>query len=225
VPTPSNRTWVDGLDNLGENLVRLSTALKGLEETPAAMASDATFAEATGSLAEAFALAFRQAHPVLVSTEDSFVLLTAESAPQTWAADVGEESPHQAGALVHEAILCSQEIVSLLVRIAQAGRLNAGLTRRLLQPALPKLADSASVIGWELKGICHEFQAEVKLLRTPPVTLKDLGAGARALARDMADAAGRLRTLRKDWFRTDHRLTAATGAAVDASIMGPVQPK
>lgn len=215
---------MDGLDNLGENLIRLATSLKTLEESPVTTTSDFAFAEATGKLAEAYDRAFRQTHPVLVSSEDVFIELVADTESQSWVPGLSEERPHQAGSLVHEAILSSQEIVSLLARIAQAGRIHASMTRRLLEPSLPPFTESASVIGWELKGICHEYRAEVKLLGHAPASLKDLGAGARALATDMVDAASRLRSARREWFRIDHRLAAATGAAGGVSTSDALPP-
>ncbi len=210
--TPKTRTWVDGLENLGENLVRMAISLKGLEEAAPAASSDITFEGAVTKLAEAFGLAFRQAHPVLVSGENAFVQLVAEGELKSLASDLREKHPHRAGTLVHEAILCSQEMVSLMARIAQAGRANAPRTREVLQPSLPKFADSASVIGWELKSICHEFRAEVKLLGRAPTSFRDFGAGTGALVGDMMEIARKLRSARKDWFRMDHQLRAAMDA-------------
>lgn len=213
---------MDGLENLGENLVRLATSLKTMEATLPAHPSDFGFGEAMAKLAEAFGTAFRQAHPVLLSSEEAFVELVAGSEPQDWTNDVGEEHLREAGALVHEGILCSQEIVLLLARIASAGRVNAPMTRQVLQPSLSGFAESTSVIGWELKGISHEFQAEVKLLGRAPRNLKDLGTGSRALAADMANAAGRLRLARREWFRIDHRLASATGAGAAGASREPL---
>lgn len=202
--------------------MRLATSLKTLEETPSAVSNDLAFAGVIGKLAEAFGRAFRQAHPVLVASEGAFVALVAEEGPKEGVMAPSEETSRQAGALVHEAVLCSQEIASLLGRFLRAGRINPPMARRLLEPSLPPFAESLSAIGWELKGICHEYLAEVKLLGQEPTHLRDLPTGARALTHDMADVAGKLRAARKDWFRIDHRLASATGAVAGEAPGGPV---
>lgn len=214
MPQQRTRTWVDGLENLGENLIRLATSLKTLEGAGEAASSDFGFAEAMAQLGETYGLAFGQAHPLLVSTEEAFVEMVAEDENPQWESEVSDDRSHQAAALVHEAILSSSEIVSLLARVAQAARVSASMTRQVLRPTLPAFTESASVVGWELKRICHEFQSEMKLLGHAPRSLADLGPGTRALALDMVEGANKLRVARREWFMIDHRLASATGAGV-----------
>ena len=207
-----SRTWTDGLDNLGENLIRLSTALKSVEESAGSSATDASYVAGTGQLGERFGLAFRQAHPVLVSGEKAFLDLVPSGPAASLPSPTGDENPQQAHTLVHEAILASQEIVSLLERMARAGALDAAITRKILQSSLHQFAETTASVGWELKAVCHEYLAEVSLLGGAPATIEDLGPGAAGIVNDMAGAARRLRAARREWFRTDHRLAAATAA-------------
>ncbi len=210
---PKARTWTDGLDNLGENLIRLSSALKTLETTPTTLSSDTAFASAIGQAAAGYARAFRQTRPVLVAVEKPFLGLVPSGPDDDLPEGADAEDLQQAHTLLHEGILASQEIVSLLERAQRASETAPAATRQILEPALAGLADSTGGAGWELRTVCHEYQAEVRLYGTPPTRLGDIGPGARGLLRDMAGAARRLRAARREWFRIDQRLAAATGVS------------
>ncbi len=211
MPPSKPRTWSDGLDNLGENFIRLGTALKAIESAPESTETDTAFAGAVGQLADRFGVAFRQAQPVLVASERSFLDLVPSGEAARLPLAVGEEHPEHARTLVHEGILAAREIVSLLDRVLSAGTENPAVTRQLLEGSLRSLAESSSTVGWELKAVCHEYLSEEELAGGPPATIEGLGPGSVGLIHEMASAARRVRSARREWYRVYHRLTAATG--------------
>lgn len=208
---PKTRTWIEGLDNFGENLIRLGAALKGLEESPGTVSTDEGFRSAIGRLASSFGLAFRQAHPVLAVGEATFLALVPSDATGSLPNLAGREDPQQAHTLVHEAILGSRGTVILLDRIARAAQANPAATRQVVQPSLQALAETTTGVGWELRAVCHEFRSEVDIVGKSLMTIKDLGPGLRGLVHDMASAARQLRAARRGWFIVDQRLAASTG--------------
>lgn len=211
------RTWVDGLDNLGENLIRLATSVRTIEDTPAALASDAAFAVSMGQMVSGFETAFRQAVPVLVGDEKSFLRLIPMGMASGAGSGDDSASPRQAQTLVHEGILGCQEIASLLGRVAGAAEADPAVTRQILQAALRQLSDSTAATGWDLRAVCHEYQSEVRLSGSVPMVLADLGPGAHSLMNDMARAATKMRGARREWYRLNQRLAAAIG-------LGPTLP-
>lgn len=202
---------------MGENLIRLAAALKALEETPSAAPTDAAFGAAVGQLARQFALAFRQAHPVLVASEESFLDFVRPDLPGEILPNAAGENPRQAPTLVHEGILASQELVALLERLNEAAQTNAAATRQFVQASLEKLVEMATSTGWDLKGVCHEYLSEAKLAGRPPALLDYMGPGMAGLVNDMAGAARRLRSARNAWYRTGQTLAGLIGSAAEVS--------
>lgn len=204
----TSRSWNEALDNLGENLVRLGSSLRAHEDKPGGLSSDEEIVTTLGPLAAKFAAAFRQAQPILEYTERFFLRLEP-SGPGTKPPTADTETLlRDADTLVHEAILSAREIVSFLDRLVEVSRVDAGRTRRILQPILHQFSDSVVNVGWELRTVCHEFSSEVNLTGSPPAHLEELGVGATVLTRDMVSTARQLRSSRKLWFRTEQRLAA-----------------
>lgn len=206
--TATSRSWNDALDNLGENLVRLGSSLRAYEERPGGLSSDEEIVTTVDPLAVRFSAAFRQARPILEYTERYFLRLEPSGPEGGTPPSSKEHSLRDADTLVHEAILSTQEIISLLERVVEASQVDAAKTRRILQPTLRQLSDSFVDVGWELRIVCHEFSSEVGLTASPPARLDELGAGAAVLIRDMASVARQLRSSRKLWFRIERRLSA-----------------
>jgi hypothetical protein len=212
MPPAKARPWNEGLDNFGENLIRLGAGLKSIEESPSATGSDANFAAAIAQAAGGFRLAFRQALPVLTRGERAFLQLVPISEGAELSVHPREDSPQHAHTLVHESVLACVEVLSLLERIEYASTAQPGGARQVLQGSLSALAESTTTTGWEIRTICHEYASEVKLSGADPANLEDLGPGAVGLIHDMAVAAHRLRTVRREWYRVEQRLAAAVGA-------------
>jgi hypothetical protein len=206
VPASKSRPWNDGLDNLGENLVRFGGALKTIGGSPASLATDASFATSIGQASTGFRVAFRQVLPVLARGETSFLQLVPAATATELSTHSREDSPLHAHTLLHEGVLACQEMVSLLERIDRTSNSQPGGTRRVLQGSLEELAESTTAIGWELRTICHEYVTEVKLAGIEPSDLEDLGPGSIGLIHDMAVAAHHLRGVRRAWFRIEQRL-------------------
>ena len=212
MPTTPTRSWAEGLENFGENLIRLGSAVKSLEESWGAPGADPEFDSSTAQLAIAYARAFRMAQPVLLTGEESFLALVPAELPAQFAPANPESHPPQAHTVVHEAILGAQEIVALMDRLAQAETSDPSGTRQVLRGHLGPLADSTAAVGWELKAVCHEYRNEVNLAGAPPTSLLDFGPGAIGLVADMARAANHLRRARREWYRLEQRIGAATVA-------------
>lgn len=214
--TPSTRSWLEGLENLGENLIRLGSAVKSLEESGGAPGADSGFGSSTAQLASAYARAFRMAQPVLLTGEESFLALVPAELPAPFAPAGPEVNPQQAHTVVHEAILGAQEIVALMDRLAQAETSDPAGTRQILHGHLGPLADSTTAVGWELKAVCHEYRNEVTLAGAPPKSLLELRPGAIGLVADLARAAHHLRRARREWYRLEQRIGTARGTATAA---------
>jgi hypothetical protein len=206
------RTWTKGLDNLGENLIRLGAALKSIEEAPGVKSDDTSFANALGQTATAFRVAFRQALPVLSESEPEFLREVPENPALPTPREKEEENLGRAHSLLHESILGSLEIVALLERLSQSERADPATTRQVMQGSLHQLAESTTSVGWELRSVCHEYASEARLTAVEAFTVGDLEPGAYALMHDMAGAARRMRAARRDWFRVEQHLAAATGS-------------
>jgi hypothetical protein len=212
MPPPKTRPWNEVLDNLGENLVRLGGSFKAIEDSPAAMATDASFAGSIGQAATSFQMAFRQVLPALVRSETSFLELVPTSAANELSAHPREDSPQHAHTLLHEGVLACQEVLTLLGRVDRTNSSQPGSTRQVLQGQLAGLAETTSSTGWELRTICHEYLTEVKLSGVEPSSLDDLGPGSIGLVHDMAVAAHNLRNARRFWFRVEQRLAQSSTA-------------
>ena len=210
---PRTRTWTEGLENLGENLMRLSSAVQPLRVSLESPAPDAQSGPSISQLAGAYAKAFRMAPPVLRSGEAAFLALVPAELPNLAYAAPGEVPPQQAHTLIHEAILGAQEMVSLLDRLAESEGADPTGTLTALRGLLPSLAESAAAVGWELKAVCHEFESEVKLAGGSPASLPELGPGAVGLITDLAQAARNLRVARREWYRLEQQLAAFLGSA------------
>ena len=215
VPAPPVRSWPEGLENFGENLIRLGSAVKSLEESWATPGADSEFDSSTAQLASAYARAFRMAQPVLLSGEESFLALVPAELPAPLYAPDPETNLRQAHTAVHEAILGAQEIVALMDRLTEAETSDPSGTREVLHGHLGTLSDSTTAVGWELKAVCHEYRSEVALAGAPPTSLFDFGPGAVGLVVDLARAANHLRKARREWYRLEQRLRSARGAATD----------
>ncbi len=216
MPTPPARSWPEGLENFGENLIRLGSAVKALEESWTAPGTDSEFDASTAQLASAYARAFRMAQPVLLTGEESFLALVPPEPPASLSPSDPETHLRQAHTVVHEAILGAQEIVTLMDRLAESETTDASGTRQVLHGHLGTLSESTTAVGWELKALCHEYQNEVTLAGAPPTSLLDFGPGAVGLVADMARAANHLRRARREWYRLEQRLGSARGAAAGA---------
>lgn len=217
MPPAKSRPWDEGLDNFGENLVRLGTALKAISEPPAGTASDYGFWSTVGSTSAGFLVAFRQALPVLTRGERSFLQLVPTSEAAELYSHPREDSPQHAHTLLHEGVLACHEILSLLERINQTTGASPSGLREAMQTLIAELAESANAAGWEVRNVCHEFAAEVKLAGAEPANLEDLGPGAVGLIHDMAAAAHRLRRERRQWFRIEQRLKLTTESPTGAA--------
>jgi hypothetical protein len=213
LPTAKARPWNEGLDNFGENLIRLGSGLRAIQESPSATGSDANFAAAVAQVATGFRLAFRQALPVLTRGEQAFLQLVPISEGTELSVHPREDSPQHAHTLVHEGVLACVEVLSLLGRIDSVSSTQPGSARQVLQGSLAALAESTTAAGWEIRTICHEFASEVKLSGADPANLEDLGPGAVGLIHDMAVAAHHLRAVRREWYRVEQRLAGAVAAS------------
>jgi hypothetical protein len=213
----SSRAWVDGLDNLGENLIRLGSSFRNLENTPALLEDEQGFPTAVGHLASVFVVAFRQAHPVLVAGEKSYLNLVPANLEASLPFRPGGEDPRLAHTLVHEAVLASHEVTTLLVRCTQLTAENRELPRKVLLAALHPFTESLLRVGWELREVCHEYMNEVALATGTPDLLSDIGPGFTGLVFDLAGAARRVRLARRLWYRFEARLTAAAGLRVGSN--------
>lgn len=213
MPTVKTRSWNEVLDNLGENLIRLGTSLTALAENPAAPTNDAAFAQAMEKAATGFRLAFRQARPALASGQSVFLQLTRASIEELAASHTvsSTEQVGRAHTLVHEGVLVCQEMVALLNLIEQGSQTDPERTRRAFSPSLRHLAEVTASSGWDLRSVCHEYEAEVRLAESGG-TGKDLIPASMGLLHDMASAADGLRQSRREWFRVGQRLATALGA-------------
>ncbi|MGD0250233.1 MAG: hypothetical protein ABSB97_05030 [Thermoplasmata archaeon] len=183
------------------------------------MATDASFAASIGQASTGFRLAFRQALPVLVRGEASFLRLFPTGTTTELSSHSREDSPQHAHTLVHEGVLACQEMLNLLERIDRTSDIQPGGTRRVLQGSLATLSESTASVGWELRTICHEYTSELKLSGIEPSDLEDLGPGAVGLIHEMAVAAHHLRGERRAWFRIEQRLATAAGTGSPGSDM------
>jgi hypothetical protein len=211
VPAAKPRPWNEGMDNLGENLVRLGTALKAIEGSPSTSSTDASFAASMEQVVTGYRVAFRQTLPVLVRSERSFLHLVPASLAAELSTHPREDSPQHAHTFLHEGILACQEIASLLDRVDRSCQAQPGDTRLVLQSSLAPLSDSTASVGWEIRTICHEYESEVQLAGIEPEALDDFGAGSVGMIHDLAAAAHHLRSARREWFRVEQRLAAAVG--------------
>lgn len=203
MPTQKRREWNEVLDNLGENLIRVGTALKGLAEPSVAKSDDAQYFEVVQGIASAFEVAFKQAEPALQSSEGDFSVLLQASGGSDLKLSMGDEhGPHAyAVSLLREGRLACREARALLQDLVRSAEMDARVTRAYLQPALQAVPQGTEMVGWELRAICNEFDSETdsgKPERSHPKEAVPLSIG---LVRDMATAATRLRSVRKDWFR------------------------
>ena len=213
MPASPARSWPEGLENFGENLIRLGSAVNSLEGTWAAPGNESEFDSSTAQLASAYARAFRMTEPVLLGGEQSFLALVPSELPPPLSAADPETNLRRAHAVVHEAILGAQEIVTLMDRLAEAETSDPSGTRVALHDHLRALAESTTAVGWELKAVCHEYRGEVTLAGAPPTSLLDFGPGALGLVVDMARAANHLRRARREWYRLGQQLGSTRGAA------------
>ena len=213
MPTVKTRSWNDVLDNLGENLIRLGTSLSALSENPATPTNDPSFAQVMEKAATGFRLAFRQAKPALVAGQNIFLQLTRASIEELAASHTvsGIEHAGRAHTLVHEGVLVCQEMVGLLNLIEQGSQTDPERTRRAFVPSLRHLAEVTAATGWDLRSVCHEYEAEVRLAESSGVTVKDLVPASMGLLNDMGNAADGLRQARREWFRVGQRLASALG--------------
>lgn len=220
VPTSKSRPWHDVLDNLGENLIRLGTSLTALAEGPTVPANDAAFAPAIERIASGFRLAFRQARPLLTSGEKVFLQLARASVEELASShSAGVTEPiARAHTLVHEGVLVCQEMVAVLNTVEQAAQTDPDATRQTFTPALGHLAETTAAAGWELRTVCHEYVAEVRLAETTGMTIRELVPASMGLLHDMAAVADGLRTARREWFRIGQRLQAALRADSQKSL-------
>jgi hypothetical protein len=213
VPPLRTRSWNDVLDNLGENLIRLGTSLTVLAETPANPTNDGAYVESLEQIATGFRLAFRQAKPALASGEVAFVQLTRGSVDElaaTQATQVGEPTA-RAQTLVHEGMLICQEMVGMLNLIEQGARSEPERTRQTFVSAVRSLAEITASAGWELRTVCHEYEAENRLLEPVAGRSREPVVASLGLLHDMAGAAQSLRLARREWFRVGQRLSSALG--------------
>lgn len=213
MPSARGRNWNDVLDNLGENLIRLGTSLSALAEGPAGAANDVTFAQSMERIATGFRLAFRQARPALSTGEKVFLQLARASLEELIAAQTisGTDQVGRAHTLVHEGLLLCQEMVTELNRVEQAAQTYPEQTRGTFAPSLASLAETTAAAGWELRAVCHEYQAELRLAEATGLTVKDLVPASMGLLHDMASTARGLRDVRREWFRVGQRLASAVG--------------
>jgi hypothetical protein len=203
VPSQKQREWNEVLDNLGENLIRVGTALKGLAEPSAAKSDDAHYYEIVQGIASAFELAFKQAEPALHSTEGDFaVLLQTSGGSNLQITGPDDHSPYAyASTLLREGRLACREARALLEDLVHSAELNAGATRTFLQPVLQSVPQNTESVGWELRAVCNEYDSEIDMGKPDRSRPKEAIPLSIGLVRDMAAAANRLRAVRKDWFR------------------------
>jgi hypothetical protein len=203
VPAQKRREWDEVVDNLGENLIRVGTALKGLLDPSAVKSDDAHYYEMVQGIASAFELAFKQAEPALQSNEGDFtVLLQASGASDLRLSAADDHSPHTyASALLREGRLACREARSLLQDLVHSAEMNAKATRAYLHPLLQSVPQNTESVGWELRAVCNEYDSELELGRPERSHSKEAIPISIGLVRDMAAASNRLRTVRKEWFR------------------------
>ncbi len=212
MPPAKGRAWNEVLDNLGENLIRLGTSLSVLAEAPAASTDDSAFATSMEHIATGFRLAFRQARPALVAGETDYVQLARASVEELAAthAITASELVGTAHTLVHEGVLVCQEMVNLLNQIEEGSRADPERTRQTFAPSLRHLSETTASAGWDLRTICHEYDAEVRRAQLGGAPPRDLVPASVGLLRDMSAAAQSLRLARREWFRAGQRLASAT---------------
>jgi len=203
MPGQKRREWDEVLDNLGENLIRVGTALKGLAEPSAAKSDDAQYYEIVQGIASAFEVAFKQAEPALQSNEGDFaVLLQASGGSDLRLSTPDDHSPHTyAFSLLREGRLACREARALLEDLVHSAEMNVGVTRAYLQPLLQSIPQATETVGWELRAVCNEYDSEIDLGRPERSRQKEPVPISIGLVRDMAAAANRLRAVRKEWFR------------------------
>jgi len=203
MPAQKRREWDEVLDNLGENLIRVGTALRGLVEPSAVKSDDAQYYGIVQGIASAFELAFKQAEPALLSNEGDFaVLLQASGGSDLQLSVADDHSPHTyAFTLLREGRLACREVRALLQDLVHSAEMNAAVTRAYLQPLLQSVPQSTEAVGWELRAVCNEYDSEVELGRPERSRQKEAVPISIGLVRDMAAASNRLRTVRKEWFR------------------------
>lgn len=218
MPAAKTRNWNDVLDNLGENLIRLGTSLSALGEGPGSPTTDAIFSQAMERAASGFRLAFRQARPALAAGEKVFLQLVRASTEELAAShSIGEANQvARAHTLVREGVLVCQEMVTLLNTVEHAAQTDPEPIRRTFAPSLRTLAESTASAGWELRTVCHEYSAELRLAETSGITVKELIPASMGLLHDMASAAESLRGARREWFRVGQRLAVALGEGASA---------
>jgi hypothetical protein len=211
VPVQKRREWDEVLDNLGENLIRVGTALKGLAEPSAVKSDDGHYQEIVQGIASAFEIAFKQAEPALQSNEGDFaILLQASGASDPGHSAGAEQPPHPyAFSLLREGRLVCREARALLQDLVHSAEMNAQLMRAYLQPMLQSVPLSTESVGWELRAVCNEFDSEIELGTPERARPKETVPISIGLVRDMAAAASRLRTVRKEWFRLREGLVRA----------------
>ena len=203
MPAQKRREWDEVLDNLGENLIRVGTALKGLADPSAAKSDDAQYHQIVQGISSAFELAFKQAEPALLSNEGDFAVLLQTSGGSDLRIVAAEgQSPHTyAFTLLREGRLACREARALLQDLVHSSELNPGVARAYLQPLLQSIPLSTEAVGWELRAVCNEYESEIELGRPERSRAKEAVPISIGLVRDMAAAAGRLRAVRKEWFR------------------------
>lgn len=205
------RGWLGGLDNLGNNLIRLGSSLKSLERDSVTLRIDTAFAASVRQLGQLFSPAFRQAYQVLLANEEAFVSVATYSSPGTPPKTEEGSHPEQARTLVHEAILGARELVLFLSRVQRAVSVDATMGRQILQESLHSLGGSLVSTGWAVRHVCQEYDAELGLLGHAPGNLGEFGPGAVGLVHDMGRTARQLRSARREWFVVDQRIAAALG--------------
>jgi hypothetical protein len=218
MPPAKAQSWNEVLDNLGENLIRLGTSLSSLAETPSAQASETVFAQALGTTASGFRVAFRQARPALAAGEKVFLQLAHASTEELLSShSVGESSQvARAHTLVHEGVLVCQEMVVALNQVEHAAQTHPKGVRRTFAPSLRVLAETTASAGWEVRTVCHEYAAEVRLSETKPAGVRELALASMGLLLDMTAAASSLRSARREWFRVGEQLAAMLGGGPEA---------
>jgi hypothetical protein len=223
VPTPKRREWDEVIDNLGENLIRLGSALKGLAEPSAVKSDDPHYSEIIQGIASAFEVAFKQAEPALQANEGDFaVLLQASGGSELKVSEGDEHSPHTyAPSLLREGRLVCREAQSLLQDLVQSAEVNPRATRAFVQPLLQFVPLSTETVGWELRAICNEFDSELALARSERPRSKEVVPLSIGLVRDIATVANRLRTLRKEWFRLREGLVRTVERSTPPPVGAP----
>lgn len=216
MPATKSRAWNDVLDNLGENLIRLGASLSVVAEGLSSSSNEASFARSMEQIATGFRLAFRQARPALSAGEEEFVQLTRTGSKELMASPsfVGSERLEGSQTLVHEGILVCQEMVNLLNQIEQGAQSDAERTRQAFAPLLRRLAETTASAGWELRTVCHEYDAEARLAQLGGSSAKGAAPASIGLLHDMSSAAQALRLARREWFRAGQRLSSLAGSEI-----------